>query len=191
MTDSKEPTSDAGIAEKSKALSDILIELIGSAINEYTLSILREYTDIIKSKQALIDSLCETGAEVPEDAAALYAEILRLKAEIAGPDGYTTWKDAAVAERTNKVGLEHKNKELLSEISKVNARYSEMVTENKRLSSDNTELRTKRFARFNNEDCWIYDSEMDNHLESLVCPVVISPQKLMEFERLLRPVGGV
>jgi hypothetical protein len=34
-----------------------------------------------------------SGAEV-------WAEVYRLRAEVQGPDGYATWKDAAIAERT-------------------------------------------------------------------------------------------
>ena len=35
----------------------------------------------------------------------LWAEIWRLRAEVAGPDGYATWKDAAVSERLRKTAL--------------------------------------------------------------------------------------
>jgi hypothetical protein len=42
-------------------------------------------------------------------------------------------------------------------------------------------LRIQKFARFNNEDCWIYQGFGDDHLESLVCPVVISAPALIEL----------
>lgn len=35
----------------------------------------------------------------------LEAEIIRLKEELKGPDGYATWKDAAIAERLARVKL--------------------------------------------------------------------------------------
>ena len=37
---------------------------------------------------------------------ALWAEIHRLRAELAGPDGFVTWKDAAIAERRRRVEFE-------------------------------------------------------------------------------------
>ena len=44
------------------------------------------------------------------------------------------------------------------------------------------ELRAKKFHHFNDEDCWIYQGDGNDHLESLVCPVVISTQTLMALE---------
>lgn len=44
------------------------------------------------------------------------------------------------------------------------------------------ELRTRKFARFNNEECWIYQGDGNDHLESLICPVVISAQRLLEAD---------
>lgn len=45
---------------------------------------------------------------LPKDAAAhsLWAEIFKLRYQIAGPDGFVTWKDAAVDERQRRVKLE-------------------------------------------------------------------------------------
>lgn len=40
------------------------------------------------------------------------------------------------------------------------------------------ETRLRRFTRFAEDECWIYDEEEDNDLASLVCPVVISPKYL-------------
>lgn len=39
---------------------------------------------------------------VGDSLAELYAELYRLRAEIKGPDGFATWKDAAIAERMSK-----------------------------------------------------------------------------------------
>lgn len=46
-----------------------------------------------------------TISDKEENPVQLWAEIWRLRAEIAGPDGYATWKDAAVAERLRKTTL--------------------------------------------------------------------------------------
>lgn len=44
------------------------------------------------------------------------------------------------------------------------------------------DLMIKKFVRFNDEDCWIYQGDGDDLLESLVCPVVIDAARLIEFE---------
>ena len=45
----------------------------------------------------------------------------------------------------------------------------------------NTGKPIKRFAQFANDECWIYQGDGRDYLESLVCPVVISAQKLIEL----------
>jgi hypothetical protein len=40
----------------------------------------------------------------------LYAEIERLKIECTGPDGFQTWRDAAIYERLLRVGIERKTR---------------------------------------------------------------------------------
>lgn len=67
-------------------------------------------------------------------------------------------------------------------LERMQASFRAMAEENKRLATENTELRTRRFVRFNQEECWIYDITGENHLESLVCPVVISA---VELSRIL------
>lgn len=59
----------------------------------------------------------------------------------------------------------------------------EIGKDNKRLNDYLTELRERRFTRFAEDECWIYDKHGENHLESLVCPVVISPGDLLSLER--------
>ena len=44
--------------------------------------------------------------DTEEDPARLWAEIHLLRAAVQGPDGYATWKDAAVAERVRRVHAE-------------------------------------------------------------------------------------
>ncbi|GEM_PF-5536378 len=47
-----------------------------------------------------------TEAQERTATAGVYAELYRLRAELKGPDGFDTWKDAAIAERKNRVELE-------------------------------------------------------------------------------------
>lgn len=49
------------------------------------------------------------------------------------------------------------------------------------LTAEVAKLREQKFARFANEECWIYQGDGTDHLESLVCPVVIVPEKLLEI----------
>ena len=41
------------------------------------------------------------------DPVRLWAEIHRLRADLQGPDGYATWKEAATAERVRRVRAEN------------------------------------------------------------------------------------
>jgi hypothetical protein len=58
-------------------------------------------------------------------------------------------------------------------------REQALVDELRKAYAEITELKAERFHRFNEEDCWIYLDGEDNHLESLVCPVVITAEKLI------------
>ncbi len=51
-----------------------------------------------------------------------------------------------------------------------------------RLEAENQKLKDDRFARFANEECWIYQGNEEDHLESLVCPVVIWPHVLIALK---------
>lgn len=57
----------------------------------------------------------------------------------------------------------------------------EMVKELRSAESRNQALQAKTFARFNNEDCWIYLGDDTDDLDSLVCPVVISAKRLSDI----------
>ena len=72
------------------------------------------------------------------------------------------------------------------------AKIAALTEENKQLKIQLGTLKFQKFARFNNcqsnteplrlnEDCWIYDKAADNHLESLICPVVISAKDLIDI----------
>lgn len=56
------------------------------------------------------------------------------------------------------------------------------IAEIKRLQEGLDLLRSKQFRRFSDEECWIFDEDdVDgNHLESLVCPVVIRAKYLRD-----------
>lgn len=56
----------------------------------------------------------------------------------------------------------------------------------KLLQAEVAELKLEKFRRFNDEDCWIYEGNGEDHLESLTCPVVISAQKLLELLLLIK-----
>ena len=43
------------------------------------------------------------------------------------------------------------------------------------------ELKAQKFASFHNDECWIYQGDGEDRLESLVCPVVIAPATLLEL----------
>lgn len=65
-------------------------------------------------------------ADTEEDPGRLWAEIHTLRAAVAGPDGYATWQDAAVAERVRRVKAEGQLKDALKDAG----RYR-WLTENK------------------------------------------------------------
>lgn len=69
----------------------------------------------------------------------------------------------------------------MDELQKLKLTNEALVRENIRLAQANTILRTERFRRFNNDECWIYQGDGEDHLESLTCPVVISAEKLIEL----------
>lgn len=99
----------------------------------------------------------EAGCCERADRAAVYdAELHRLKAELE-------------EERRNK------HEALYREC----CRREELVREINLKDKEISELRQKSFARFGNEDCWIYQGDAQDNLESLVCPVVIDPKVLM------------
>lgn len=50
-------------------------------------------------------------------------------------------------------------------------------------------LQRNRFATFNTQECWIYQGNGPDHLESLVCPVVISADELPKV--IATSKGGV
>ena len=43
-------------------------------------------------------------------------------------------------------------------------------------------LQLRQFARFAEEECWIYQGDGSDNLKTLVCPVVISAADLLELQ---------
>lgn len=73
------------------------------------------------------------------------------------------------------------NKELEEIIRKREETIRDIVNMNAYSLSELKEERQRKFKKFNNEECWIYSAEEDNHLETLACPVVISAVDLQEL----------
>jgi hypothetical protein len=44
------------------------------------------------------------------------------------------------------------------------------------------EVEAQKFARFANEDCWLWQGDGTDSLETLTCPVVISPQAMLALQ---------
>jgi len=70
---------------------------------------------------------------------------------------------------------------LRGEVEKLTRRNGLIIEEAEREGQHNRQLRIERFRQFGNEDCWIYGGDDHDNLETLVCPVVMSPQHLIEI----------
>lgn len=81
-------------------------------------------------------------------------------------------------------------RERCSELTAAQQRIAGHIDHIKNLESEVEQLRAVKFKRFNNEDCWIYQGDGEDHLESLVCPVVVSPQKMIELETARHSLAG-
>lgn len=75
------------------------------------------------------------------------------------------------------------------ELTAAQQRVAGHIEHIKQLEAEVAELRAVKFRRFNNEDCWIYQCDGDDHMESLVCPVVMSAKQAMEFEKAQQRVA--
>lgn len=70
------------------------------------------------------------------------------------------------------------------EIQKLQRMAAYLLKENEKLSATVRELNIKQFRRFNEEECWIWQGDGSDYLESLVCPVVISARDLQPLVKL-------
>ncbi len=69
----------------------------------------------------------------------------------------------------------------MDQIAKLERMLEAYRQENTRLAGENSILRATRFKEFNNEECWIWQGDGEDHLESLVCPVVIRASDLQSI----------
>ncbi|MET4160532.1 hypothetical protein ABIE61_000346 [Marinobacterium sp. MBR-111] len=70
---------------------------------------------------------------------------------------------------------------LQADVEKLTRRNGLIIEEAEREDQHNRQLRIERFRQFGNEDCWIYGGDDHDNLETLVCPVVMQPQQLIEI----------
>ena len=56
-----------------------------------------------------------------------------------------------------------------------------LIQDIERLEGEVAELRSKKFTRFNEDECWIFQGDGYDNLHSLVCPVVISADMLQRI----------
>ena len=68
-----------------------------------------------------------------------------------------------------------------NDIEVLKQRLKDSFRREKLLQDRITELQRTTFARFNEEEYWIFQDDGEDYPESLVCPVVISADKLREF----------
>lgn len=73
-------------------------------------------------------------------------------------------------------------KELRRKLQRSESIRDSIRDENLELYSQLHDLKVSRFHRFNNEECWIYQGDGSDHLDSLICPVVIDAKTLIKLE---------
>lgn len=73
--------------------------------------------------------------------------------------------------------LKAQNKNLKEKIEDIGYSY-------RKVEQERDELRIIKFKRFNEEECWLYRGDGEDYLESLICPVVISPEKLITIKNM-------
>lgn len=70
---------------------------------------------------------------------------------------------------------------LQRQLEKETVRKESAFEQTRMLEEKNRELRQRVFAWFNQYECWIFQDDGHDYPESLVCPVVMSAEKLREF----------
>jgi len=68
-----------------------------------------------------------------------------------------------------------------NELYKLRIIRDEYIKDMNALNERIVDLQVEKFRRFNDDECWVYQEDGENYLESLVCPVVISARKLIEL----------
>jgi len=69
-----------------------------------------------------------------------------------------------------------------AQLAAAQSRIAGHIEHIKSLELEVEQLKAEKFRRFGNQDCWMYQGDGEDHLETLVCPVVIAPHKLIEIE---------
>lgn len=88
------------------ALDRLSREMVACARRNYLDSSFVEIRSVVAE---LLDALCEVAnREAKPVADEIYAELYRLRIENKGPNGFETWRDAAVFERTRRADAERK-----------------------------------------------------------------------------------
>lgn len=81
------------------------------------------------------------------------------------------------------VEVENLAKIICDELATKHASVTKSFADEVRLLGEEVDnLRAKKFAHFRNDECWIYQGDDEDHLESLTCPVVISAYDLMKLK---------
>ena len=89
----------------------------------------------------------------------------------------------AKLEAAESLRQQHAEIERLTAInSALTAKSNSFVIENARQAEKIDRLTAEKFRRFNGEECWIYQRTGENHLGTLTCPVVISPEALLSMQ---------
>ena len=112
--------------------------------------------------------------EAAESLRQQHAEIERLKTV---PMKYRRMAFNAQLQEEN-TQLSEKVERLTALNSALTAKGNAFVIENARQAEKIGRLTAEKFRRFNNEECWIYQRNGENHLGTLTCPVVISPDRM-------------
>lgn len=73
------------------------------------------------------------------------------------------------------------NRKMLDKTENLKEKIKDIGYSYRRVEQERDELRVLKFKKFNEEECWLYQGDGNDYLESLVCPVVISPEKLIDI----------
>jgi hypothetical protein len=81
----------------------------------------------------------------------------------------------------NEANLEPQLLEALRKIVKLEMTLKALVHDLEKAEQMNTRLRATKFMHFNDEDCWVWNSDDPNYIESLVCPIAIHKEDLLRI----------
>tara|TARA_R110000822_G_scaffold58228_5_gene145758 strand:+ start:1798 stop:2286 length:489 start_codon:yes stop_codon:yes gene_type:complete len=73
---------------------------------------------------------------------------------------------------------------LISQNENLKEKIKDIGYSYRKVEEERDELRILKFKRFNEEECWLYRGDGEDYLDSLVCPVVISPERLITIKNM-------